>query len=329
MKIFKQSLATLLCSILVVGCSGSDEGSATSPPVPTSLAKIDTTNAPVIIGGVVDAVFASGSFGDVLGGGGTGSLVGQAGGGLSKTGGSQKGGLPGLVSSIPIPEVDILCAIDGMVTVSGNVKDPTTLSADDRITLEFFDCDDGAGLILNGIYQITINSVSGILDAGLFALSATAEFIGFEVKEGTEMASLNGAATIDLDTTMSPLTSVAVFSDSVSFNDNTDAATLFEFRTDLTHNGTVVPEAYTTKALGKLTSTLFEGAVAYSTPVTFEGFAGDYPHAGELLVEGAAGATVKLMVQNNVTVILEIDPGDGSGVVTLETTWAELASNAP
>jgi len=74
MKFAKQSLTAFLCTILLVACSGSDGGSAAPLPMPSSMAKIDAVSATLIAGEVVDSVLASGSFGDILSGGGPGSL---------------------------------------------------------------------------------------------------------------------------------------------------------------------------------------------------------------------------------------------------------------
>jgi hypothetical protein len=303
MKFAKQSFTVFLCTVLVAACSGSGDGSVASTP--TSMAKIDVSSAATIAGGVVDAVFASGSFSDVVGGGGSGSLVGK---------------------SVPIPETTTQCFVDGSVTVSGQVLDLNTLSDGDQLRLEFFDCNDGAGQVLNGIYEIVINSFSGDLLQGLVDLNATVTFDGFEVMEGSEMTSLNGVFTLDLDTSMPPMASVSVSGASVSVSDNTASATLSEFQTDVTNDARVIPEAYTLAASSTLTSTLFEGAVNYSIPVPFQGFAGQYPYQGELLVTGADGSSVRLMALDNMNARLDIDPGDGSGIVTQETTWAEVAS---
>ena len=326
MKFAKQSLIAFLCTILVVACSGSDGGSAAPLPMPSSMAKIDAISAASIAGGVVDAVLASGSLGDILSGGGSGSLAGKSDNGLSKTDGSYPGGLLGYFAVVPIPETNTLCAVDGNVIVIGQVANPTTLSAGDRLNLEFFDCNDGAGQVLNGIYEIVVNNFSGDVLQGLFNLNATATFDGFEVTQGLEMTALNGATTLNLDTSIPLMTSVSVSGASLSVSDRTDSATLTEFWTEVTHNAGVAPEAYTLAAAGTLTSTLFEGEVNYNTPVPLQGFVGEYPFPGELLVTGEGGASLRLMALDNINVRLEIDPGDGSGIVTQDTNWVELAN---
>ncbi len=327
MKFAKQTFTALLCTVFIGACSGSDGGSAAPVTMPPSMAIIDSNSAAPIAAGVVDAVFASGSFGDILSGGVSGSPASQANNGFSKAAGSQPGSLLGYFAVVPIPETNTLCAVDGSVTVSGEVANPATLSAGDRLRLEFFDCDDGAGKVLNGIYEIVVNNFSGDIAQGLFDLNASATFEGFEVVEGLEVTALNGATTLDLDTSMPPMTSVSVSGNSVSVSDNTDSATLTLFRTDVTHNAGVAPEAYTSSASGTLSSTLFVGDVHYSTPVPFQGFAGEHPFEGELLVTGANGASVRLVALDNINVRLQVDRGDGSGTATQDVTWAELANS--
>ncbi len=326
MKFAETSLTAFLCTVLVVACSGSDGGSAAPVSPTTSMAKINAANAKLIAGDVVDAVLVSGSFGDILSGAGPGSLAGKADYGLSKADGSQPIGLLGYFAVVPIAETNTLCAVDGSVTVSGEVASLTTLSSGDRLNLEFFDCDGGDGQVLNGIYEVVVNNFSGDVLQGLFNLNATATFDGFEVTRGLEFTALNGATTLNLDTSVPLMTSVSMSGVRLSVSDGADSATLADFRTEVTHNSGVAPEAYTTSASGTFTSTLFEGEVSYSTLVPFQGFVGEFPFPGELLVTGAGGASLRLMALDNINVRLEIDSGDGSGIATQDTTWFEVVN---
>ena len=300
MRFMKQSFTVFLFAVLFVACSGSDGGSVpqTSTPMPSGMAKIDASSAAPITRGVIEVVFSSDKFADVL----------------------------GHFMSVPITEGATPCVVDGSVTVSGQVADPITLAAEDRILLQFFDCDDGAGQVLNGSYQVDINSFTVDLLPGLVHLNAAVTFDGFEVAEGPERTSLTGGVTLDLDTTTPPTTTISVSGDSVSVSANTYAATLTLFRVDQTRDAGVAPEAYTSAATGTLTSTLFEGMVNYSTPMPFMGYAGEYPFTGELSVAGADGASVSLIALDNVNVRLEINPGNASGIVSVVTTWEQLAN---
>ncbi len=296
MRFIKQSITAFLFTVLLVACSGSDGGSA--PQTPSGMAKIDASSAAPISRGAIEVVFSSDKFADVL----------------------------GHFMSVPMLNATTQCVVDGSVTLSGQVADPATLSADDRIVLQFSDCDDGAGQVLNGTYQVDINSFTGDLMQSLVHLNAAVTFNGFEVAEGSERTSLTGGATLDLDTTTPPTTIISVSGDSVSVSGNTYAATLTLFRVDESRDAGVAPEAYTSAATGTLTSTLFEGVVNYRTPAPFMGYAGEYPFTGELSVAGADGASVSLFALDNVNVRLQIDSGAGSGVVTQDATWAALAN---
>ena len=109
MKFVSQVSTAILFTLLVASCSGTDGGSVPLSATPSSMAQIDTNSAAPIARGVVDAVFTSGSFGDVVGDG--------------------SGGLPRYLLSAPTPETTAPCAVAGSVTVTGQVNDPTTLSA--------------------------------------------------------------------------------------------------------------------------------------------------------------------------------------------------------
>lgn len=320
MKFAKKSLAVFLCSAFIVACSGSDGGSAATVPT-QSMAKIDAANAASIAGDVVNAMSASRNIGDILSGGGSGSLTGNADSGFSKPSGSNPGGSLGHFAAVPIPATNALCAVDGSATITGQIADPATLSAGDRLNFEFFDCDDGNDKVLNGVYEIVVNIFSGDVSQGSFSLDATVTFDAFEIAQGSGTTALNGVTTVNLDTSVAPITSVAVSGVSLSVGDGTDSATLAEFRNEVTHNAGVAPEVYTMAASGTLTSTLFEGSVNYSTPAPFQGFVNEFPFPGELLVTGADGASLKLMALDSTNVRLEIDSGDGSEVVTQDTTW--------
>lgn len=325
MKLAKHFFIAFLSTVFVVACSGGGGGTTAPLPMPSSMAEIDATSGAEIAGRVADTVLASDAFVNVINGG-SGSLVGKTNSGLSKIGGSQLGGTLGYLAAALIPETTTACAAAGNVSVTGQISDPTTLSAGDRIALAFSGCDDGAGQVLNGIYELEVNSFSGDLLQGLIHLNATVNFDGFEVTEGQALTSLNGSAELDVDTTAPPITSSSVTGNSVSVSNNMDSATLTLFRSDLTHDAGVAPEAYTSAASGTLSSTAFTGNVDYSTPVPFMGFVGEYPFTGELLVAGADGATVRLVALDSVNVRLEIDPGDGSGIVTQDATWTTLSS---
>jgi len=328
MKFVNHSITVFLCTVLIVACSGSGDGTEDGQPVASlppasSMAKIDAFNAEPIAGQAAGAVFASESF-SALVGGRSGLPVGSAGNGLSKTGGMQNGGLVGVLAQAATLDTTIACAVAGSVTLTGDIADPTTLSGGDNIRLQFSMCDDGEGQVLNGIVELNVNSFSGDLLQGLIHLNTHVMFVGMEVAEGQKETSFNGDAELDLDTTMPPITTSVVSGTSLSVSDSAGSVTLAFFHSNLAQDAGVAPQAYTAEASGTLSSTLFDGNVNYSTPIPFTGFAGEYPFAGELLVTGGDGTSVRLVVLDSLNVRLQIDPGDGSGIITRDTTWVEL-----
>lgn len=319
MKVGIQGLTALLCTILIAACSGSDGGSISPLPPPSGLAMIDDVNAAPIAGQVADTVLASGGLVDLVDGRSV-LQVARTDSGPQKTG--------GFLAGVPIPATTIACAISGEVTVSGNVADPATLSAGDNLMFRFSDCDDGEGQILNEAFELDVNRFSDNPVQGLVDLNATVNFDGLEVAEGLDVTSLVGDAELELDATMPPVTRSSVSGASLTVSENTDTVTLTRFRSDFTHDEGVAPEAYTVAASGTLSGTLFPGSVNFSTPLPFMGFAGEHPFAGELLVTGANGASVKLIALDNVNVRLQIDSGDDSEIVMQDTTWTVLSVEA-
>ena len=118
MRFIKQSVIFLLSTVLFVACSGSSGESGPSTPLPSGMAKIDASTAAPIAQGTIEVVFSSGKFADIL-----------------------------LGVSAPVPGTTTPCVADGSVIVSGQIADLSTLSAGDRILLQFADCDDGAGQV--------------------------------------------------------------------------------------------------------------------------------------------------------------------------------------
>jgi hypothetical protein len=66
--------------------------------------------------------------------------------------------------------------------------------------------------------------------------------------------------------------------------------------------------------------------IDYDTPVTFQGQGADYPFAGELLITGADGGTIRLIATGNNNVTIETDTdGDGTLESSEDTTWDDIA----
>ena len=109
---------------------------------------------------------------------------------------------------------------------------------------------------------------------------------------------------------------------------NTSTATLTDYSSAQTFDGTVLPSPFTLLASGILDSSELSGSVTYSTTVMFEGFDANYPVVGELLIVGDASSAKIIAQANGIDVVVEIysnTTGDGTPDVTINTTWTELA----
>ena len=88
----------------------------------------------------------------------------------------------------------------------------------------------------------------------------------------------------------------------------------------------VQPEPYTLDASGSVDTSELAGAISYATEVTFQGAGDGYPFAGELLITGAGGSTVRLIALDAINVRIETDTdGDGNVDATEDTTWDDIA----
>ena len=150
--------------------------------------------------------------------------------------------------------------------------------------------------------------------------------VDFEVVTALESALSNGDSTVTVDLTGNPLAITSIAGNSLSVQTNSQTETTSNFSTVQTVDTSVTPEPYTLTSSGSINSTELGGAVTYSTPVSLQGMGSDNPFAGEFLVTGADGASIRLIALDSVNVRIEIDT-DGDGIVdaTEDTTWADIA----
>jgi len=312
------------------GSSGGDTPPVASPPVSIT---IDANNAPLVASVSYGAAQGSGEFGDIEGslgplGGSPGgvSKLDRAFGAAAKTAPGNSG------SSVPIPEERVMCAIDGWVTFSGAIADPLTptLTKDDFFEFFFEMCNEGTGEVTDGRLRSDVTSFSGDLFTSLYALGMKFAFTTLQITEGTEVYTSHGDATVFLDALNLPFAATSISGNSMRVDSNTGSETLTNFSTDVTFDGNFFPAPYTMLASGTLDSTELSGVIDYSMdPLTkFEGFEGEFPHTGELLVEGENSALL-LVAEDNVNVTIHVDTnGDGTFDGTpIVTTWVELTSN--
>ena len=316
-----RTLATCFGLTLLTACGGGGGGDA---PVQASPAVITSANAPAIAGEAADSVMATAEVDDLLG----------LGGGFTITSKTSPLGTDFLKSSIErgimqaaIGPETVLCGAGGSITVSGQLAEPTTLTAGDFVSTVFDNCDDGQGVVIDGSFEFRVDAFSGDFTSGTFALTVTLTVSNFAVTDDGDLETVNGSVTLTLDTSAAPQNSVTLSGNSLTVSDASGTGTLSNFSTTVSQNDGVVPAAITFESSATMTSSEFEGSVSYTTPVPFQASEGEYPFMGELLVTGAEGAAVRLIALDNVNCRIEVDlDGDGAFDESVDTTWDEITS---
>ena len=327
---FLVAAATLLMS----ACGGSSSGPTPTPPPPggtqTSLV-ITTSNSKPAVSTAYNATSASMETGEMVGGPGT----------TSSPGGVQKPALPagfaGVMDTVirKVPVVDVTgCGIDGTTgtqTTTIDFATPGTLTAGDTIVIEFDNCDQGLGEVLNGRIEMTVVTFSGdLLVTGLYQLEMDVQLVDFRVTTATDEILQNGDSTVTLDNTGMPIVTVGISGNSLATVTSTTTQIISNFSTAQTVDTSVVPEPYTMDTAGTVDSTALGGMIDYTTPVTFQGAGDGYPFAGELLVTGAENASIRLVALDDTNVRIDTDT-DGDGIVdnSETTTWDDIATQLP
>lgn len=319
------TLLFALAGLVLAACSSGGGGDI--PPVvspPTSL-KIDANNAALVAKvsyqaakDIDDVGELDGALGLVASGPSGVTKLDRAFKAAAETGNSS-------VSFVPIPKYTVMCAQSGEVDVSGQIADPVTptLTAKDFFEYHFKMCDDGAGITIDGLLRTDVTRFSGDFQGERFDLGMTYKLTALQVKEGADVFTSTGNAHVDLDTLNLPFIATGINGSTITIDANTKSTTLTNYSTDLTFDGNFIPAPYTLMAAGTLESTKLTGVVSFS--VNFQGVEGEYPSAGELVVEGeTSGLRLVPDVNGDVTIYLDLD-GDGMfGDGVIATTWVAL-----
>lgn len=236
------------------------------------------------------------------------------------------GFLVNVLQKVPFGPDVYPCDMSGMLTISGTVTDPFTLTAGDVFNVDASACDDGLGEVVDGLLSMTITDFSGDLFQQMYLLGMDATLNGLQVASATETVSSSGDTAVLLDTMAPPFVTASVSGTSMMTSSGSRSDTLRNYRTDQTVNGNQQNFPYTLTSSGTVESTLLSGTVRYTTPVQFTGFDVDYPDTGEILIMGN-NSSARLVALDNVNVRIDID-SDGNGSVdeTILTTWADLLS---
>ena len=323
----RASIPAVISLALLTACGGgSDSNGNNGNPPPGAAVPITSGNGLLVAQVTYQSASSSGELAGLAASNG---LTGSAGGGLFKPDISK----PGIVDSlmqVPIPETVLPCAVSGTLTISGDLADPITptLSTGDTITADYDNCDDGIGEVIDGVIDFEVDAFSGDALSGIYDMTMTMLLGNFQVTTADDVVLANGDGTATLNTLQAPYVEAAVSGRSMLSSNNASTATLTNYSTAQTFDGTVLPSPYTMLTSGTLDSSELSGSVEYSTPVMFEGFDANYPVVGELLIVGE-GSSARIIAQaNGVDVVVEIysnTTGTGTPDETIMTTWTELA----
>lgn len=221
------------------------------------------------------------------------------------------------------------CDAGGTTTITGEVANSQLLSPGDQINVESMDCDNGLGAVANGRLEMTVVSFDFDLATLGFLLVMNVQLVDFEVVTASETVLSNGDSTVTIDLTGNPLAVTSISGNSLIVQTNSETETNSNFSSTQTVDTSVSPEPYTLVSSGTINSTILGGVITYATPVPFQGAGTDYPFAGEFLVTGANGASIRLIALDSTNVRIETDTdGDGTVDLTEDTTWADIAPQA-
>jgi len=306
--------------LMLAGCGG---GGSDDPPVP--LAAITTANAPAIARSVVTAAFQGDDLGTFAFAPMGVSSPKTAPVYFSKVAEIQEARIGALLQQaqtfalVPVgPEVSP-CTGGGTVTLSGNIANPATLGANDTITFDFASCVEG-DTTTNGRFSMRVTSFSGDLASGTFSFAVTTTLTSFQVTVAGETATVNGAVSVSISASGSML-STTVTSGSISVVDGASSSTLHNYSS--VH--TLTSGSFTLDVSGSLTSSDFSGTVNFDTTALLQGMGDGYAFTGQVLITGANGATIKIVVLDSTYLRLEVDSnGDGVVDATLDLTWDDL-----
>jgi uncharacterized protein YdeI (BOF family) len=324
------AICTLIALFFLAACGGSDGGlNGENTPPPAADFVVNANNAMAAISAAYGAAAQSGDFAD---------LVGSTGLTANKTSGSSKTLAPAytnsllgqIVQQVPLG-TDVYDCVTGTVSVTIDVVDPLALaggafSVGDNILVDYDNCDEGNGEVIDGTIDMTVSAFDGNIFDGFYDLSMTMIVTMLQVTTEADVLTSDGDATARLNLLDLPYAEATVSGNSMTMDYNASSDTLADYESMQTIDSGAVEPPYTMATRGTLTTTRLAGSITYSTPVTFAGIGSSYPHTGEFLVAGE-NSSARLVVDSDVDVHIDVDSnGDGAVDQTIVTTWAELAS---
>ena len=315
-------LIALIISAALVGACGSSggggggapAGGGNNPAGGTGPATISVANAATVAGAVYSAVI---TVDDVAGltnpvataGGNTVDAKSQA----------------SVAAIDPNGEVDD-CFVSGRfsITIAPDVLQNVStgvLAPGDAFAFGFENCNEGDGLILDGMFASTVNAFEGNLLTDLFLLDMEVAITDFAVTADGETTLLNSDMTVVLDERIAQSSQLTVSGGSISEDGGT---TLTDFSIVSTIDESGQELIFTTSGSGAMTDSDFEGEVMFTIPTTFQSAGLGNPTVGTMLITGADSSSITLSPLDDLNAELTIDLGDGTAPTIQVIAWVDL-----
>ncbi|MFL6630168.1 MAG: hypothetical protein ACJ8G1_27285 [Vitreoscilla sp.] len=318
---------TVLATLVACGGSGGDS----SPPQGSKVAITSANQSQVVRASVnagLSVSLAQGSVGGVSPAGVT-DRTHALGGVLQRAMGAARASRKGIASASVHPAATISdtepCGVSGTVTIVLDDRDNNqALSSGDSVSATFAQCKDSASTTINGAIVIALTSTPTDTQ-----FSASANFQSVVVTDNGVTSTISGTVTVaenDMPTVTETTLSVGssgltASTASTGYDDAVSFAAGFVITTDETSAGDV-----SVSLSGTMTAQSVGGSITISTPQPIVEGSGDaYPRAGQVIITGASGSSVRATVLDDTQVRLELDAnGDGSYESTSTVAWTAL-----
>ncbi|MDH3613730.1 MAG: hypothetical protein OES10_10660 [Gammaproteobacteria bacterium] len=323
---FRNLILAGITLLFVAGCgsSGGNDGNP-NPPVTGELVTITSDNATTVAGIVAQQVLEDNLFGALTT---TGLPVMSAGSGAAIALSS--------LSAVPLP-ADMLaaqstlqnCADEGTVDVTVSISNPPTISRGDEFAFQFDTCDDGTGTVLHGRLVMTITAFEGDPTGELFLLGMSMKLSAFQVTQDGNVTSATGTISVEIDSTMPPITTITVSTTALTTTHNGVTEYMSSMTITVTTNDGTTPASVDVDTSFRISSPRLGGDVIVSTSISMQSSGEGYPFMGELVIEAADNTAIVFIALDNNMVRLEIDiNGDDVPDEVLDVTWVDLLAAA-
>ena len=310
-----------VASIIATGGSDTD-GSFGPQPVTDTRITITAANGEEVSSAVVAAIGASFDFGEIT------EVVPLEEVAMDDASLFGLKGLPKFHAKInnSLPYAVEGCAASGTVDVTVTDADPSGPTAGDRIVAVFENCDNNIGFVISGTVDLAIINLQGDLNTDVFLIGFNVILTDIVVAEGMETARADGRFVLTLDTLQFPIITMTLVGTELQFGSGSNLVTLSNFTHSLIVDSGVIPDTKLAEVSGRLDSSALGGSVDYETTTSIEGSGDDDPHTGVILVSGAGGSSVRIVIVDSTSVTLEIDT-NGDSVIDryIDTSWADLS----